>query len=158
MSKRLHSTDHLQIVLGMGIFPFYMTNLVLDNFNIISCTALIINCRLKFKWKPAGFYSDVWLKEQKWHAKFYLLKMEDSELCFQAANELGKETPVRFKIHLVSQITWIPTNQNKMVNAGKTKANKRVSMECSLGTIVLTLPGTCRCGRVSRCVRFVAYF
>lgn len=51
--------------------------------------------------------------------------MEDSELCLQAANELGKETPVRFKIHLVSQITWIPTNQNKMVNAGKTKANKR---------------------------------
>lgn len=149
MSKRLHSTDHLQIVLGMGIFPFYMTNLVLDNFNIISCTALIINCRLKFKWKPAGFYSDVWLKEQN---------MACSELCLQAANELGKETPVRFKIHLVSQITWIPTNQNKMVNAGKTKANKRVSMECSLGTIVLTLPGTCRCGRVSRCVRFVAYF
>lgn len=149
MSKRLHSTDHLQIGLGMGIFPFYMTNLVLDNFNIISCTALIINCRLKFKWKPAGFYSDVWLKEQN---------MACSELCLQAANELGKETPVRFKIHLVSQITWIPTNQNKMVNAGKTKANKRVSMECSLGTIVLTLPGTCRCGRVSRCVRFVAYF
>lgn len=149
MSKRLHSTDHLQIVLGMGIFPFYMTNLVLDNFNIISCTALIINCRLKFKWKPAGFYSDVWLKEQN---------MACSELCLQAANELGKETPVRFKIHLVSQITWIPTNQNKMVNTGKTKANKRVSMECSLGTIVLNLPGTCRCGRVSRCVRFVAYF
>lgn len=69
MSKWLHSTDHLQIVLGMGIFPFYMTNLVLDNFNIISCTALIINCRLKFKWKPAGFYSDVWLKEQNMACK-----------------------------------------------------------------------------------------
>lgn len=45
------------------------------------------------------------LKNKTWEANFYLLKMEDSELCLQAANELGKETPVRFKIHLVSQIT-----------------------------------------------------
>lgn len=45
--------------------------------------------------------------------------MEDSELCLQAANELGKETPVRFKIHLVSQITLIPTNQKKMLGKPK---------------------------------------
>lgn len=76
--------------------------------------------------------------------------MEDSELCLQAANELGKETRFRFNSLSISQ--------NKMVNAGKTKANKRVPMECSLGTVVLTLPGTCRCDRVSGCVRFVAYF
>lgn len=51
------------------------------------------------------------LKNKTWEANFYLLKMEDSELCLQAANELGKETPVRFNSLSISNN--LNTNKSK---------------------------------------------
>lgn len=64
------------------------------------------------------------LKNKTWQANFYLLKMEDSELCLQAANELGKETRFRFNSLSISnnfkyqqiKIRWSMLGKSKLTN------------------------------------------